>query len=210
MYTFKKYFLKFFGKIPLLSTGPPYVKKNFWEKIRVSEIIPKSKKKFLEKFFVFIGKEYNMGKFIITEQERKHIMGLYEQVSGSTSSGTTLNTPQAWGEEIKRVQREIGNPSTWTMDSYNRLQKLKTVKESRYRMGLYESVIVKSPNEDEWCKTNITDKTNQVCVVKTPDTGDKEICRKKTGDFVKSKGYVNNIKIEIEGDTCRTIWEKIK
>ncbi len=186
-----------------------------------------------------------MGKFIITEQERKHIMGLYEQVSGSTSSGTTLNTPQAWGEEIKRVQREVGNPSTWTMDSYNRLQKtlndyktwrtttpegkavhdnsnkpneyvvplpdhLKTVKESRYRMGLYESVIVKSPNEDEWCKTNITDKTNQICVVKTPDTGDKEICRKMTGDLAKSKGYVNNIKIEHKDNSCRTIWEKIK
>lgn len=214
---------------------------------------------------LFITKDYIMGKFVITEQERRHIMGLYEQVTtGSTvpQSGTTKtisnrnpNRPTCdgkglislgcWLDEIDKVQREIGNPKTWTMDSYNRLQKtlndyktwrtttpegkavqdshnaegeyivqlpdhLKTVKESRYRMGLYESVIVKSPNEDEWCKKNITDKTNQVCVVKTPDTGDKEICRKMTGDFVKSKGYVNNIKIESEGNFCRTIWEKIK
>ena len=85
-----------------------------------------------------------------------------------------------------------------------------TEEEKKHIMGLYESVIVKSPNKDEWCKKNITDKTNQVCVVKTPDNGDKEICRRMTGDFVKSKGYVNNIKIESEGNFCRTVWEKIK
>jgi hypothetical protein len=99
---------------------------------------------------LFITKDYTMGKFIITEEDKKHIM------------------------------------------------------------GLYESVIIKSPNEDEWCKTNITDKTNQVCVVKTPDRGDIEICRKMTGDLVRSDGYINNIKMESKDNFCRTIWEKIK
>jgi hypothetical protein len=37
--------------------------------------------------------------------------------------GNELNSLGCWLDEIDRVQREIGNPSTWTMDGYNRLQK---------------------------------------------------------------------------------------
>lgn len=37
--------------------------------------------------------------------------------------GNELNSLGCWLDEIDRVQREIGNPKTWTMDSYNRLQK---------------------------------------------------------------------------------------
>lgn len=40
-----------------------------------------------------------------------------------TCDGKGLISLGCWLDEIDKVQREIGNPSTWTMDSYNRLQK---------------------------------------------------------------------------------------
>jgi hypothetical protein len=32
------------------------------------------------------------------------------------------NTPETWEENIRSVEEQIGNPSQWTMDDYNRLQ----------------------------------------------------------------------------------------
>jgi len=43
-----------------------------------------------------------MGKFIITEEEKKHIMGLYEQVSGTTTT-TTVNP----NNPIVAVQKKL-------------------------------------------------------------------------------------------------------
>ena len=63
-YTQKKVYPIFFWK----------TKKNFW-------------KNFWE-IWVFITKEYIMKKFVITEDEKKHIMGLYEQ----STTGQTPNT----------------------------------------------------------------------------------------------------------------------
>jgi len=83
-----------------------------------------------------------MKRFVITEEEKKSIMGMYlleQQPTGTTVSqtGSTVNRQMnrppcigggltslgCWLDEIDKVQREIGNPKTWTMDSYNRLQK---------------------------------------------------------------------------------------
>jgi hypothetical protein len=83
-----------------------------------------------------------MKRFVITEEEKKFIMGMYlleQQPTGTTVSQTggtvnrQMNRPPCigggltslgcWLDEIDKVQREIGNPKTWTMDSYNRLQK---------------------------------------------------------------------------------------
>ncbi len=83
-----------------------------------------------------------MKRFVITEEERRQIRGMYfleqQTPTGNTTtttptgnttttttvpqSGTTLNTKQAWETEIKRVEREVGDPSTWTADSWSRLQ----------------------------------------------------------------------------------------
>ena len=32
------------------------------------------------------------------------------------------HTPEEWEKEIRDVERQIGNPSGWTMDDYNLLQ----------------------------------------------------------------------------------------
>ena len=83
-----------------------------------------------------------MKRFVITEEEKISIMGMYlleQQPTGTTVSqtGSTVNRQMnrppcigggltslgCWLDEIDKVQREIGNPKTWTMDSYNRLQK---------------------------------------------------------------------------------------
>jgi len=99
-----------------------------------------------------------MGRFVITEEERREIRSMYfleQQVptgnattttttvptSNTTTttttvpttntttttttvpkSGTALNTKQAWEAEIARVEREVGNPTTWTVDNWSRLQ----------------------------------------------------------------------------------------
>jgi hypothetical protein len=33
-----------------------------------------------------------------------------------------LNTPEAWEKSIRNIEHEIGNPSKWTMENYNKLQ----------------------------------------------------------------------------------------
>ena len=48
-----------------------------------------------------------MGKFIITEEERKHIMGLYEQPLPPTTSGDTGNTQEPDFRYIKKAKRTI-------------------------------------------------------------------------------------------------------
>jgi hypothetical protein len=52
-----------------------------------------------------------MKKFLITEEERKHIMGLYEQtVSGNTQSGETLNyilIQNNWEDLPQRLQTDV-------------------------------------------------------------------------------------------------------
>ena len=99
---------------------------------------------------IFIGNGHTMGKFIITEEEKKHIM------------------------------------------------------------GLYESTVEKSPNEDEWCKTHVKDTTKQICIVKTPNSGDQSTCQKMTGSVARQKGYMTHIVSDVsEQNFCRSVWEKM-
>jgi hypothetical protein len=78
-------------------------------------------------------------------------------------------------------------------------------------MGLYESVIITSVEENEWCKKNVTDAKNQICIIKTPNSGDKNFCQSKTGEKARPEGYMNPIKVDVdETNFCKTIWEKIK
>ena len=83
--------------------------------------------------------------------------------------------------------------------------------ETKDIMGLYESVIITSVDENEWCKKNVTDTENQICIIKTPNSGDKNICQTTTGNTARQNGYVNPIKIDVtEPNFCKAIWEKIK
>lgn len=69
------------GNICFSITWPPY--ENVWLYV----------KKNFGRFFgklVFIVNKYIMGKFIITEEEKKRIKGLYEQ----TTSGDTQTSPE--------------------------------------------------------------------------------------------------------------------
>ena len=45
-----------------------------------------------------------MGKFIISEEEKKHIMGLYEQPTPTTTSGTTESNVKPDFRFIKRCE----------------------------------------------------------------------------------------------------------
>lgn len=86
-----------------------------------------------------------------------------------------------------------------------------TEEEKKHIMGLYESVIITSVEENEWCKKNVTDSNNQICIIKTPNSGDKNFCQKATGEKARLEGYMNPIKVDVdETNVCKTIWEKIK
>ena len=49
-----------------------------------------------------------MGKFIISEEEKKHIMGLYEQPTPTTTSGTTESDVKPDFRFIKTAKRTLG------------------------------------------------------------------------------------------------------
>jgi hypothetical protein len=71
--------------------------------------------------------------------------------------------------------------------------------------------IVEKGDEYIWCKTNVTDKTNQICVIKTPSSLDKMGCQTQTGNYARNKQYVNPIKIDVsETNVCKSVWEKMK
>ena len=73
-----------------------------------------------------------------------------------------------------------------------------------------ESTVVTSPNEDEWCKKNVTDATKQICIVKTPNSGDQSTCQKMTGSVARQKGYMTHIKSDVSvTNFCKSIWEKM-
>ena len=66
--------------------------------------------------------------------------------------------------------------------------------------------------EDEWCKTNLTDSANQICLIKTPyQSGQKQLCQTQTGNVARQKGYMNSIIIDdtTTPNFCKTIWGKI-
>ena len=76
---------------------------------------------------------------------------------------------------------------------------------------LSEAIIEKKAEEDEWCKSNLTDPENQICLIKTPSSVDKNGCQSQTGNIARGKGYVTAIKIDIsETNFCKSVWEKIK
>jgi hypothetical protein len=85
-----------------------------------------------------------------------------------------------------------------------------TEEDRNHIKGLYESVVVTTPEENEWCKTNITDTNNQICIIKTPNSGNQSVCQKMTGNLARQKGFVNAIKIDVsESNFCKSIWGKI-
>jgi len=77
-----------------------------------------------------------------------------------------------------------------------------------------EDVKIVSPEKDEWCKTNVTDSDNQICIVKTPFNSDWEKCKKQVQYIANEKGYINSIKHSEDpqetGGFCKSVWEKIK
>jgi hypothetical protein len=76
---------------------------------------------------------------------------------------------------------------------------------------LSEAIIEKKAEEDTWCKSNLTDPENQICLIKTPSSVDKMTCQSQTGNIARGKGYVNSIKIDIgETNFCKAVWEKMK
>ena len=76
---------------------------------------------------------------------------------------------------------------------------------------LSEAIIEKKAEEDTWCKSNLTDPENQICLIKTPSSVDKMNCQSQTGDIARGKGYVTAIKIDIgETNFCKAVWEKMK
>jgi len=92
----------------------------------------------------------------------------------------------------------------------NRFKQLLESSMGNVKPLINESVDIKKPEEDEWCKSNVKDVTKQICIIKTPDTGDKEICRKKTGSLARQEGYTENVIIDVdEPNVCRTVWRKL-
>ena len=76
---------------------------------------------------------------------------------------------------------------------------------------LSEAIIEKKAEEDTWCKSNLTDPENQICLIKTPSSVDKMTCQSQTGNNARGKGYVTAIKIDIgETNFCKAVWEKMK
>lgn len=66
--------------------------------------------------------------------------------------------------------------------------------------------------EDEWCKTNLTDSENQICIIKTPNSADQSTCQKQIGSFLRTqyKEYTSHIKTDVkETNFCKSIWSKI-
>ena len=65
---------------------------------------------------------------------------------------------------------------------------------------------------DEWCKANLTDLANQICIIRTPQaTGQKQLCQTATGNAARQQGYANSIIIDDTStpNFCKTIWGKI-
>lgn len=76
---------------------------------------------------------------------------------------------------------------------------------------LSESIVEKKADDDSWCKSNLTDVENQICLIKTPSSVDKMNCQSQTGSVARQKGYVNVIKLDIsEPNFCKAVWEKMK
>ena len=72
-----------------------------------------------------------------------------------------------------------------------------------------ESTVVTSPNEDEWCKKNVKDTTKQICIVKTPNSGDQSTCQKMTGSVARQEGYPTHIMSDVSKENfCKSVWEK--
>ena len=76
-----------------------------------------------------------------------------------------------------------------------------------------EDVKIVSPEKDEWCKTNVTDSDNQICIVKTPFNSDWEKCKKQVQYMANKDGYINVIEYSVNpqetGGFCKSVWEKI-
>lgn len=76
--------------------------------------------------------------------------------------------------------------------------------------GLYESIIITSPSDNEWCRKNVGNEKKQICIIKTPSGGDQSKCQKDTGSLARRNGYINPIKIDVnEPNYCKSVWERM-
>lgn len=77
-----------------------------------------------------------------------------------------------------------------------------------------EGAVIVEPDKDEWCKSNVTDTINQICIVKTPFNSDWEKCQRQIQDMANQGGYFNVIEYyedpQETGGFCKSVWEKIK
>ena len=125
-----------------------------------------------------------------------------------------LSTPQEWEQEIRRVEKDIGNPSGWTMDSYNMLQdKLNEYKVWRekhpevvdHSNKLNEYVVPLPPhlNADEVTEVELTDKEADKYraggyVLEEMQKGGADNDDKKKQALLKQQKIRNSVKEEAE------------
>jgi len=76
-----------------------------------------------------------------------------------------------------------------------------------------EGAVIVEPDKDEWCKSNVTDTINQICIVKTPYNSNWEQCKRQVQYIANKDGYINVIKHyedpQETGGFCKSVWEKI-
>lgn len=66
------------------------------------------------------GQEYQYKGDFITEYPMAKNGGWLDSLPMAQKG--KIKTPEGWGKEIRAVEKRIGNPSTWTLDSYKTLQ----------------------------------------------------------------------------------------
>jgi hypothetical protein len=67
------------------------------------------------------GNQFFAGANNFTEYPMKYPMARYGGGLPRAQNGRA-QTPEEWGKEIRNVEHQIGNPSTWTLDSHKMLQ----------------------------------------------------------------------------------------
>jgi hypothetical protein len=83
-------------------------------------------KKNFGKISIFIRKQYTMGKFIITEEDKKHIMGLYERLGDkltpdrlSSLKGQDTKKVATFLNSYYKIKLNAATTGNWTDKDYN-------------------------------------------------------------------------------------------
>ena len=131
---------------------------------------------------------------------------LFEQNDSTITTGTTQTTGGT-----QTVTSGITSGNTTVEHYKHRFYGLMESTIGDVKPLLSEAIIEKKAEEDTWCKSNLTDPENQICLIKTPSSVDKNGCQSQTGNIARVKGYVTAIKIDIsKTNFCKSVWEKIK